>query len=67
MRAATSCQPTAPRGQVNAADERDAAVDDDRLLVVAVHRSFACVQRALDAATGGQLIADLTNVAPPGS
>ena len=35
-------------GEVDPADERDAVVDDDRLLVVAVHRPLLRVERALD-------------------
>ena len=62
IRAATSCQPTRAglgggrveavaglRGQVDAADERDPVVDDDRLLVVAVQGALVRVERALDA------------------
>ena len=35
-------------GEVDATDEGDPIVDDDRLLVMAVHRPFLGVQRALD-------------------
>ena len=36
------------RGQVDAADERHAIVDDDDFLVVAVQRTLVGVERALD-------------------
>ena len=39
----------AERGQVDPADERDLAVDDHELLVVAVHRPLAGVERDRDA------------------
>ena len=53
-------------GQVDATDERDAIIDHDRLLVVAVHRPLPGVERALDAAARHQLIANLSSIATPG-
>ena len=45
------------RGQVDAADEGDAVIDDDRLLVVAVQRALARIQRAADPRTADQVVA----------
>ena len=54
------------RRQIDAADPRDAVVDDDRLLVVAVHRPLACVERRPDARSAGERVAQLPNVAARG-
>jgi hypothetical protein len=70
-RALASCQPTWPRarwpllskriagfrGQVDSADEGDAVVDDDRLLVVAVHRPLLRIERAADLRAGTEALA----------
>ena len=47
----------AERGQVDAADERDLAVDDHELLVVAVHRALVRVERAPDPRAAHELLA----------
>ena len=47
----------AERGQVDAPDERDLAVDDHQLLVVAMHRPLVRIKRALHAGAAGQLLA----------
>jgi hypothetical protein len=44
-------------GEVDAADERELVVDHDRLLVVAVHRPLAAVERTADARRGTQPLA----------
>ena len=44
-------------GQVDAADERDVVVDDDELLVVAVHRPLVRVERHRDARAADELVA----------
>src|SRR5579863_3018193 len=44
-------------GEVDAADERDLAVDDHELLVVAVHRPLVRVERTLHARATDELIA----------
>ena len=44
------------RGQIDSADERDAVVDHDRLLVVAVQRPFFRVQPELDPGVARQLL-----------
>ena len=49
-------------GEVDPADERDAVVDDDRLLVVAVHRPLLRVERALDLRVADEAIAHLPHV-----
>ncbi len=51
----------AKRGEVDPADERDLAVDDDQLLVMAVHRTLMSVECALDARATHQLLANLAN------
>ena len=77
MRAQASCQPTLDArrvvvrvvavagfgGEVDAADEGDSVVDDDRLLVMAVHRPFLAVEGALDLRVADQLVAHLPHVA----
>ena len=52
------------RREVDPADEGDAVVDHDRLLVVAVHRTLACVEAALDAGLPGEGVAHLRDVLP---
>ena len=47
----------AERGQVDTADERDLAVDDHQLLVVAMHRPLVGVKRALHPGAADQLLA----------
>ena len=47
----------AERGEVDAADERDLAVDDHQLLVVAMHRPLVRVERASHARAADQLVA----------
>ena len=47
----------AERGQVDPADERDLAVDDHELLVVAMHRALVGVERALHARAADELVA----------
>ena len=54
-------------GQVDAADEGDPVIDDDRLLVMAMHRAFARVKGTFDATPGLELIADLADIASPGT
>ena len=54
-------------GEVDAADERDAVVDDDRLLVVAVHRPLLRVERALDLRAAHEAIAHLPHVSARGT
>ena len=49
-------------GEVDPADERDAVVDDDRLLVVAMHRPLLRVERALDLRVADEAIAHLPHV-----
>ena len=49
--------------QVDAADEGDAVVDHDRLLVVAMQRPFVRVERALDLGAADELLAYLPHVA----
>ena len=77
IRAAASCQPIARarrvmarvesvaglRGEVDAADERDAVVDHDRLLVMAMHRPLLRVERALDARVLRQAVPHLAHLA----
>ena len=53
-------------GQVDATDERDAIIDHDRLLMVAMHRPLPGVERTLNAAARHQLIANLSSIATPG-
>ena len=48
----------AERGQVDAPDERDLAVDDHQLLVVAMHRPLMRVKRAPHSSAANQLFAD---------
>ena len=48
--------------EIDSADEGDSVVDDDRLLVMAVHRPFLRVERALDLRVLDQLVAHLANV-----
>ena len=50
-------------GQVDPADERDAVVDHDRLLVVAMERPLFRIELELDARVAGQLGSHLANVA----
>ena len=57
---------TAERREVDPADEGDLAVDDDQLLVVAVERPLARVQRDVDARAAGQLVADVPDLAAVG-
>ncbi len=52
--------------QVDAADEGDRVVDDDRLLVVAVHRPLARVERALDPRPDREAVAHLPHLCPGG-
>ena len=49
------------RGDVDAADEGDSAVDHDRLLVVAVEGPLAAVHRTWDARLG-ELTGDLAHI-----
>src|SRR6184192_3685502 len=46
-------------GQVNATDERDPAIDNDRLLVVAVHRPLVRIQGTLDSSPGHEVSPNL--------
>ena len=55
------------RGEVDAADERDAIVDDDRLLVVAVHRPFFGIEGALDLRVCDQPVSHRRYISPRGS
>ena len=52
--------------EVDPADEGDAVVDDDRLLVVAVERADARVHLALDRGLGAELVAHETHVCARG-
>ncbi len=45
--------------EVDAADERDAVVDDDRLLVVAVHEADARVELAVDLVPAAEPLDDI--------
>src|SRR5512132_2347876 len=45
------------RGKVDSADEGDAVVDHDRLLVVAVHRPLLRIERAADLGPGAEVLA----------
>ena len=54
------------RREVDAADVRDLVVDDDRLLVVTVHRPLAVVQRDADAGASSERVAHRPNVAARG-
>ncbi len=54
------------RGEIDPADERDAVVDHDRLLVVAVQRPFLRIERALDLRVRDQLVSHLSHVVPGG-
>ena len=54
-------------GEVDPADERDAVVDDDRLLVVAMHRPLLRVERALDLRLAHEAIAHLPHVLARGT
>lgn len=45
------------RGQVDATDEGDAVIDDDRLLVVTVQRALSRIERAADPRTAAQVVA----------
>ena len=56
----------AERGEVDPADERGLAVDDDELLVVAVHRPLVCVERERDARAVRERVADGGDAAPVG-
>jgi hypothetical protein len=56
----------AERGEVDAADEGEFAVDDHELLVVAVHRALVRVERASHARSADQLIARLAGGRPVG-
>ena len=47
----------AERGQVDTPDERDLAVHDDQLLVVAMHRPLVEIKRALHARAADELLA----------
>ncbi len=47
----------AERSQIDAADERDLAVDDHELLVVAVHRALVRVELAAYAGSAEELLA----------
>ena len=49
-------------GEVDPADERDAPVDDDRLLVVAVRESGAAVRVRLDLRVASERVEHLPNV-----
>ena len=51
----------AERGEVDPTDERDLAVDDDELLVVAVHRALVRVERALHPRATHQLLANVAH------
>ena len=51
-------------GQIDPADEGDAIVDHDRLLVMAVERAFLVVERALDLRVPDQLVPHLAHVCP---
>ena len=51
----------AERGQVDTPDERDLAVHDDELLVVAVHRALVEIKRALNARAADQLLAHVAH------
>ena len=76
IRTAASCQPTLPwarcrgvsirvaavEGEVDPADEGDAVVDDDRLLVVRVECADARVRLALDGRLGAELLAHQPDV-----
>lgn len=46
------------RGEVDPADERHAVIDDDRLLVMAMHRPLFRIERALDLGGCGQLLSN---------
>jgi hypothetical protein len=48
---------TAEVGQIDPADKSDLVVDNDELLVVAVHRALLRVQRGLDTRPAHELIA----------
>ena len=54
----------AVEGQVDAADEADAVVDDDRLLVVAVPEAHAAVEGALDLRAAAEPVDHLADVSP---
>jgi hypothetical protein len=47
------------RGQVDSADEGDAVVDHDRLLVVAVHRPLLRIERAANLCPAAEVLAHL--------
>src|SRR5947208_5723743 len=51
----------AKRRQIDPADERDAAVDDHDLLVMAVHRALVRIEGADDRSARDELVADLSN------
>ena len=53
--------------EVYAADKRHAIVDQDELLVVAVQRPLARVERAADLRPAGQLVTDSAHVGTTGS
>ena len=53
-------------GQVNATDERDPAIDNDRLLVVAVHRPLVRIQGTLDSSPGHEVSPNLAQITSPG-
>ena len=55
------------RGEVDPADERDAVVDDDRLLVMAVHRPLLRVESALNLRVLGQPVAHRRDISPRGA
>jgi hypothetical protein len=54
------------RREVDAANERDAVVDDDELLVMAVHRSFSRVELHLDPRALRELVAHRPHLATVG-
>jgi hypothetical protein len=54
-------------GEVDPAHERDAVVDDDRLLVVTVERPFLRVEATLDVRATRQLFVHLSRVTSGGS
>ena len=56
----------AERRQVDAADERNAVVDDHELLVVAVHGALLRVERHRDSRPGDELVAHLPYLAAVG-
>ena len=55
------------RGEIDAADERHAVIDDNRLFVMAVHRPFVRIKCALDLRPSTQLLPNPPHVAPRGT